>query len=101
MPEIYEAVQERTDMKKIKVEHMKLSKEEQAVDDALVQGGYPSAPNKMVEEIVAALERRKKDAVLNIRINQSDLDCLKAKAKRLGFKYQTFIAEILHKVALK
>jgi predicted DNA binding CopG/RHH family protein len=45
------------------------------------------------------LARRKKDAVLNIRINQGDLDDLKAKAKRRGVKYQTFIAEVLHRVA--
>jgi len=51
------------------------------------------------EEIVAAIEQRKKDAVLNIRVNRYDLESIKQKAKKLGIKYQTFISEILHKVA--
>ena len=46
------------------------------------------------------LEARKKNAVLNMRINKMDLDSLKEKAKRMGVKYQTFIAEMLHKIAV-
>jgi predicted DNA binding CopG/RHH family protein len=49
--------------------------------------------------IKQAIERRKKDAVLNIRINSYDLEALKQKARKIGVKYQTLISEILHKVA--
>lgn len=50
-------------------------------------------------EIVQALEARKKDAVLNIRINKYDLETIKQKARKSGIKYQSFISEILHRVA--
>ncbi len=79
---------------------MKLTRQEKAIEDALLRGEYKSVSKEKFNEIVQSIERRKKDAVLNIRINQGDLDNLKDKAKRLGLKYQTFIAEILHKVAL-
>ncbi len=49
--------------------------------------------------IAKAIAARRKDAVLNIRVNQHDLDGIKRKAKKLGIKYQTFITEVLHKVA--
>ncbi len=51
------------------------------------------------EEIVKAITARKKDTVLNIRVNGNDLQGIKHKAHRLGIKYQTFIAEILHRIA--
>jgi len=43
--------------------------------------------------------RRKKDAVLNIRVNHEDLHEIKGKAKKLGVRYQSFISELLHQVA--
>jgi predicted DNA binding CopG/RHH family protein len=78
---------------------MKLTRQEKAIEDALLRGGYKSVSKEKFNEIVQSLEARKKDAVLNIRINQGDLNNLKDKAKRLGVKYQSFIAEILHNVA--
>lgn len=45
------------------------------------------------------IAKRKKDAVLNIRINSEDLKRIKQKAKKMGVKYQTFISEILHRIA--
>ena len=43
--------------------------------------------------------RRKKDAVLNMRVNRQDLAGLKQKARRLGVPYQSFISELLHHFA--
>lgn len=40
-----------------------------------------------------------KYVTIKIRISFLDLEKLKQKAAKLGLKYQTFIAEILHKVA--
>ena len=51
------------------------------------------------KSIGETLRSRKKDKVLNIRINSEDLEKLKARAVLLGVKYQSFIAEILHQVA--
>jgi predicted DNA binding CopG/RHH family protein len=76
---------------------IKLTKEEQWFEDHADEFVPVTGPE--YDAIVAALERRKKDAVLNIRINQYDLNNLKEKARKAGIKYQTFISEILHKVS--
>jgi len=79
-------------MKKIK-----LSKYEQSIEDEI--DTYVPVPRHEFEAMKKMFEARKKNAVLNMRINKMDLDSLKQKAKRLGVKYQTFIAEILHNFA--
>lgn len=84
-------------MKKIDVSKIKLTKYEQWFEDHADE--FKPASKEDFIRIKAALDRYRKNAVLNIRINQGDLDNLKAKAKKLGLKYQTFISEILHKIA--
>ena len=78
---------------------IKLTREERAIEDALLRGEYVSVSKKEFNEIAQALARRRKDAVLNIRVNSEDLKSIKQKASRHGVKYQTFIAEFLHRVA--
>ncbi len=51
------------------------------------------------EQISRAIIARKKDAVLNIRVNSYDLVSIKNKAQRLGIRYQTLISEIIHRIA--
>ena len=78
---------------------IKLTKYEQSIEDALERGEYKPVPKEEFDRLVRALKRCRKDAVLNIRINSNDLALLKSKAKKMGVKYQTFIAEFLHKFA--
>ena len=78
---------------------MKLTREEKAIEEGLVRGEYVSASKEEFNRIAQIIDARKKNAILNIRINHGDLESLKRKAMRLGVKYQTFISEILHKVA--
>ena len=87
-------------MKKINISRIKLTREEKAIEDALIRGEYVSTSKEEFERIKAALEARKKNTVLNIRINQGDLNNLKQKAAKMGVKYQTFISEVLHRVAM-
>ncbi len=77
----------------------KLTKEERDIERDLEAGLYVPVAKEEFEKIKAAFEARKKDTVLNLRINSYDLSLLKAKAQKGGMKYQTFIAEILHRVA--
>ena len=79
---------------------IKLTREEREIEVAAARGEYFPVGRERFEEIKQALEWRKKNAVLNLRINQGDLDNLKAKARKLGVKYQTFIAECLHRIAM-
>lgn len=76
---------------------IKMTREERWVEEHLEE--FVPASKEKYYEIVHALERRKKDAVLNIRVNSYDLGTIKQKARKLGIKYQSFISEILHKVA--
>ena len=76
---------------------IKLTKEEKAIED-IIEHYVPVGP-KEFKAIAQAIALRKKDAVLNIRVNSHDLENIKYKAKKLGLKYQTFVSEVLHKVA--
>jgi len=75
----------------------KLTKEERWIEDHMNE--FAPVSKDKFNEIAQAIESRKKDAVLNIRVNSYDLEHIKHKAQKLVIKYQTFISEILHKVA--
>jgi predicted DNA binding CopG/RHH family protein len=75
----------------------KLTKEEQWYEDHAEE--FVSVSKEKFEMIKRAIERRKKDAVLNIRVNSYDLEAIKQKARKMGIKYQSYISEILHKIA--
>ena len=79
---------------------IKLTKQEQEIENALIAGRLVDIEKEELEQISQAIARRKKDAVLNIRINSQDLKSIKQKAKKLGIKYQTLISEVLHKIAI-
>lgn len=78
---------------------IKLTKYEQEIEDAIGRGEYVPVSKEENERIAAIIKVYRKDAVLNIRINSLDLQCLKEKARKLGVKYQKFISQILHRVA--
>ncbi|MFH1458997.1 MAG: hypothetical protein ABIG64_01305 [Candidatus Omnitrophota bacterium] len=77
----------------------KLTQNEKEIENALLQGEYINIDKNEFKIIAQAITSRKKDAVLNVRMNQEDLKLLKKKAQQLGIKYQTFISELLHRVA--
>lgn len=76
-----------------------LSREEKEIENALLRGEYIDISENEFKEIAAAVASRKKDSVLNIRINSEDLKLIKKKANNFGIKYQTFISELLHRIA--
>ena len=84
-------------MRKINIDRIKLTKYEKQIEMEIDQ--YVPTSREEFERIKAGLEALKKDAVLNIRINRGDLDNLKQKAAKMGVRYQTFISEVLHRVA--
>ena len=66
---------------------MKLSQKEKAIEKALIRGEYRFTSQEEFQNVAEAIERRKKDAVLNIRINSQDLRGLKEKARHFGVPY--------------
>ena len=75
--------------------NIELTRQEKAIENELLKG----ESKEKFDSIAKSLAARKKDAVLNIRVNSNDLSSIKQKAKKFGIKYQTFISELLHKVA--
>ncbi len=65
---------------------IKLTREEQWIEDHAEE--FVPGSKEETNKILAALERRKKDAVLNIRVNSYDLEHLKQKARKMGIRYQ-------------
>ena len=78
---------------------IKLSKFEQQIEAEIGRGEWKQAPQQMYDDIAVLLAQRRKDSVLNLRVNSQDLKAIKEKARKMGVKYQTFISEILHRVA--
>lgn len=76
-----------------------LTGEEKEVEDSLVRGEFVDVGAEEFKDIAKSIKARQKDAVLNIRINSEDLQMIKKKSTSLGVKYQSFISEILHRVA--
>ena len=78
---------------------LNLTRQEKAVEDSLLKGEYLDVDKLEFEAIAEAISARKKDAVLNIRVNSRDLKQIKQKAQKLGIRYQTLISELLHRIA--
>ena len=81
---------------------MKLDAEEKELLDSVERGEWKSVPNLKEEMALAkkaAANTLRKNARINIRISNVDLEHLKQKAAYEGIPYQTLIASILHKYA--
>lgn len=75
---------------------MNLTKEERAIEKALLRGDYKPASQAEFNRVAEMIARRRKDAVLNIRINSHDLASIKKKAKARGVPYQSLVSELIH-----
>lgn len=80
----------------------KLDAEEREIARAYNRGELKTVSN-LKEEIAkakrAAINYMRKQARINIRISNNDLEKIKQKAAYEGLPYQTLIASILHKYA--
>ncbi|MDE2293675.1 MAG: antitoxin [Elusimicrobia bacterium] len=76
-----------------------LTKEERRIERELLRGEYRPVSRAEFDRIAKAIARRRKDAVLNIRVNSEDLAGIKEKARTAGVPYQTFVSELIHRYA--
>ncbi len=77
-----------------------IDKEERDIIEAYKRGEYVRVPN--AKALKAAMKKAagnylKKEARINIRLSEADLEGLKQKAAEEGLPYQTLIASVLHK----
>ena len=78
---------------------VKLTRNEKEIENALIRGEYMDIDQEEFKNLAKSIASRKKDSVLNIRVNSEDLKLIKKKAQRFGVRYQTFISELLHRIA--
>lgn len=88
--------------KKFNPYDVKLDEEEQELLESFERGEWKSVDN-LAEEIarakIIAANTLRKDARVNIRISNADLQRLKQRAAYKGLPYQTLIASVLHEYA--
>ena len=79
---------------------MKLDKFEKDLEDSISKGEWKSVLNLSAEKKrlkKVAKSTIKKNKKMNIRVNEADLNSLKARALEEGIPYQTLVTSILHK----
>lgn len=76
-----------------------LTSEEKEIEKSLIDGEFIDISQKEFKDIAKSIKARQKNSVLNIRVNSGDLEKIKQKSAKLGVKYQSFISELLHRVA--
>ncbi|MBI4062090.1 MAG: hypothetical protein HY403_11765 [Elusimicrobia bacterium] len=81
------------------MKRQRLTREEKAIEDSVVRGEYEPVSREEFQKMADAIERRRKDAVISIRLNAQDLAGIKKKAHEYGVPYQTLISEIIHRHA--
>lgn len=77
-----------------------LDKEEKDLMDSLNREEWRSVPNlkkTMTEHAVFFHASQRKNKHVNIRMTESDLDGIRAKALKEGIPYQTLISSVIHK----
>ena len=76
-----------------------LSPEEKEIMAAIERNEFVPVTGRELKEAADAIASRKKDMTLTIRVNSRDINRIKKMAEKRHIPYQTYIAEVIHKVA--
>ena len=81
-----------------------LDDEEQAIEEAIERGEYRDVPDtvvskKLIEEAASRYLQLNTTKPVTLRVRQTDLIKIKAKAKRSNIPYQTLLSALLHDFA--
>ena len=82
-------------MKKIR-----LDTEEKKIMAAIEHDEFVPVTGKELREVADAIAARKKDRTLTIRVNSNDIRRIKRLAGSKGIPYQSYLSEIIHRVAI-
>ena len=82
-------------MKKIK-----LDAAEKKIMTAIERDEFMPVIGKELREVAEAIAARKKDRTLTIRVNSNDIRRIKRLAGSKGIAYQSYLSEIIHRVAI-
>ncbi len=82
-------------MKKIR-----LDAEEKKIMGAIERDEFVPVTGKELREVANALAARKKDRTLTIRVNSLDIERIQKMARTKGIPYQSYLSEVIHRVAI-
>ncbi|MBF0252490.1 MAG: antitoxin [Candidatus Omnitrophica bacterium] len=78
---------------------VKLNKEEQEIMKSIENDEFVPVKGKAFQDVADAIAARKKDSTLTLRVNSRDVVKIKKMAQKKGIPYQSYIAEVIHRVA--
>lgn len=79
---------------------IKLDAEEKEIMAAIERDEFVPVSGKELREVADAIAARKKNAVLTIRVNSHDIQKIKKLARTKDIPYQSYLSEIIHRVAV-
>lgn len=80
--------------------NIKLDAEEKEIMAAIERDEFVPVTGKELREVADAIAARKKDSVLTIRVNSHDIQKIKKLARTKDIPYQSYLSEIIHRVAV-
>ena len=81
------------------MKRIKLTKEEQDIMAGIERDEFVPVTGKELKDVAEAIAARKKNATLTIRVNSQDISRIRKMANRKGIPYQSYISEVIHRVA--
>ncbi len=78
----------------------KLDPEEKEIAKGIENDEFLPVSGAELKRVADAIAARKKDMTLTIRVNRSDINRIKKMAKKRKIPYQSYISEVIHRIAL-
>ena len=77
-----------------------LDPEEKEIAKAIENDEFIPISGAELKRVADAIAARKKDMTLTIRVNRNDINRIKKMAKKRNIPYQSYISEVIHRIAL-
>ena len=78
---------------------IKLDSEEQEIMSAIEKDQYVPVSGKELSAVADSIAARRKNMTLTIRVNSEDINRIKKFSQNKGIPYQTYLSEVIHRVA--
>ena len=76
-----------------------LSEEEKEMTESIEKDEFVPVTGIELKDVAESIAARKKDMTLTIRVNHKDINRIKKMAQKRGIPYQSYISEVIHRVA--
>ena len=76
-----------------------LNREEREIMVGIERDEFVPVTGKELKNVADAIAARRKDTTLTIRVNSQDIRRIKKMAVKKGIPYQSYISEVIHRVA--